>query len=90
MVSETGSSTFRCSTSNWSRLFSGIRIDNYMVPMKHLAVEDLQRKRVLNEALQRPLERPRTIRAIVAGEHQLTLRLVGQLDRDLAVGEQLL
>src|SRR5437763_17222466 len=66
-----------------------IGVDDYVIAMQHLSVEDLHRQRVLHHALDRPLERTRTIRAIVTFSEDHLLRRWRELDRDPAVGQHL-
>ncbi len=67
-----------------------VRPHDDRVAVDELALEHGHRQRILNQPLDRPLERPRAERRIVAflGEH--ALRLGRHLERDLALGEQLL
>jgi hypothetical protein len=60
-------------------------IDFDVVATQNLAVENLDCQRVLNQALDGSFQWASAVRAIVAGEHQLMLRLGAQLDSDVAV-----
>ena len=56
--------------------------------MQHLAVEDLQRQRVLHQLLDGALQRTRSeVRVVAFGEQQFFGR-VGEFERDLALGQQ--
>ena len=56
-------------------------------PAREVALEQPQRERVLEQALDRPLERPRAVGRIPAGLGERLLRGVGQLELEAALGE---
>src|SRR6185437_12322193 len=64
----------------------GFHLD--VISMQDLTVENLDRQRILNEPLNRALERARSVGAFIAGHQQLMPRLTGQLDGDVAVAQQ--
>src|SRR3989454_8428956 len=65
-----------------------IRLHDHVVPVQHLAVQDLQRQRILHQLLDGPLQRTCTeIRVKALGEEQV-FRGIGQLERNLALGQQ--
>src|SRR4051812_9554228 len=53
------------------------------------ALEDLRRQRVLQAALDHPLQRPRAVDRVVAAVGQPLQGLAVELDVDLAIGQQL-
>src|SRR3546814_7101698 len=59
------------------------------VAVLHLAAEEQGRQRVLQRALDHPLQRPRPVDRIVAGLRQPGEGGVVQLDGDLAIRQQL-
>ena len=67
-----------------------VSIELDMVPMQHFAIQNLHRQRVLNQPLDRALQRPRSIRAVVARLRNSWCRAaLRQLQRDLPIGQQL-
>ena len=58
-------------------------------PVGDAAFEDLLGQRVLQLALDHPLQRPRAVDRVVAGIGQPGARRVVDLERDLAIGQQL-
>src|SRR6202023_53772 len=61
-----------------------------MIARQHLALQDLQRQGILNEPLDSPPQRPRTICRIVTLAQKQFLRRGCQLERNLPLHEQLL
>src|SRR6266566_10039866 len=64
-----------------------VRVDADRVALTEVALEQPQRERVLDEPLDRPLQRPRAVRGIPARLRDELLRRVGQLDLQAPVGE---
>src|SRR6476659_9832027 len=63
------------------------RVDTHCVTVRELALEQSQRERVLDQPLQRALERTRTVGRIPAGVGDDLLRVVGELELDAAIGK---
>ena len=66
-----------------------MRVDTDRVALGEVAFEQPQRERVLDQPLERALERPRAVGGIPAGLRDGLLRRVGQLEREAALGEPL-
>ena len=65
-----------------------VGVDDDVVAVQHFAVENLHGQRILHQLLDRALQRARAeIRIVAFGEEQL-FRGVGELERNLAVGQQ--
>src|ERR1700743_1762821 len=64
-------------------------VDDHVISVQRLALEDLDREWVLNQALDRALQRPRTVDRIVTCFEDGLARCIGQLQRDATVGKQL-
>src|SRR6266567_3214947 len=65
-----------------------LRIHHNVVSVENLAVEDLQRQRVLNKFLDCPLQGPRSeVRIVAFGEEQLACR-VSKFERYFAISQQ--
>ena len=62
-------------------------VDADRVAVAEVALEQPQRERVLEQPLDRPLQRPRAVGRIPAGLGEHLLRGVGQLEREPALGE---
>lgn len=60
-------------------------IHNDMIAIEHFPVEDPQREWILDHALDRSLQRTRTVVDVVPLGDQLPLRSVRNLQRDLAL-----
>src|SRR6185312_1807289 len=60
------------------------------VALDEATFQHRHRERVLEQTLDRPLERPRTERSIVALVREVVLRLGSEIDRQLAIGQQLI
>src|SRR5581483_8501800 len=56
--------------------------DHHVVAVQHFAIEDLQRQRILDQLLDRPLQRTRAIRWIVPLREDHVLRRIAQLQAD--------
>src|SRR6516164_2631333 len=65
-----------------------ISIDNHMISMQRFAVENSQRQRILDQLLDRPLQRPRSEAWIEAFAEDPVFRRIRQLERNLAIGQQ--
>src|SRR5574337_223847 len=65
------------------------RVDSHRVALAELSFEKLERKRVLEQPLDRTLERPRAVGGIPARLREDLLRLVRDLELDLALREPL-
>jgi len=63
------------------------RVDADGVAVAEVALQQPQRERVLDEPLDRPLQRPGAVSRIPAGVGERLLRGVGQLERDPPIGE---
>src|SRR6185437_12376779 len=63
-------------------------VDHHVVSMQHLALEDLHRERILHHALNRPLQRPRSVYRIVAGLEDRLPRRLSQFQRDAPIFKQ--
>src|ERR1041384_6135669 len=61
-----GSRLFRRLPLETHGILLSIAIDDHVIAWQHCAFENLQRQRILNEALNSPPERPRTIGRVVA------------------------
>ena len=59
-----------------------------MIAVQNFAVENLQRQRILNQLLDRALQRTRAKVRIVTLREQQIFGRIGQLQRNLAIGEQ--
>ena len=65
-----------------------VGVDDDVIAVENFAVENLQRKRILDKLLNRTFQRTRAeVRVVTLGEEQV-LRRVGEFQRNLAVGEQ--
>src|SRR5689334_5498711 len=69
-----GSRLFRGPTLEMHGLLLCIAIDNHVIVWQHCAFENLQSQRILNEALNSPAERSRTVSRIVAFAQKQFLR----------------
>src|SRR5579864_414781 len=67
--------------------FRHIGIHHHMIAMQHLAFQDLQRQRVLDQPLDRPLQRTRSIGPVIAFQEQQLLGWLRKFDGDLAVSQ---
>ena len=67
-----------------------ICIDSHAIAMQHAAIENPHRQRVLNQPLDRPLQRPSPIRTVIPGFEDRFARRIRQLQRDTPVDQQLL
>ena len=65
------------------------RGDGHRVALLHRPFQDQRRQRVLQAALDHPLQRPRAVGAVVALVRQPFERTAVQLEPDLAIGQQL-
>src|SRR5262249_13383420 len=59
-----------------------VHLDRF--PIVYRALQQLPAQRRFDLLLQGPLQRPRTIRLIIANPHQVSLGLIGQFQRDVA------
>ena len=59
-----------------------------MVAMQHSPIEDLDRQLVLHHPLDGPLQRPRSIGAVIPGFEDRPPRLWRHLERNLTVGQE--
>ena len=64
-------------------------VDLDLVPPRELAHQNLLRQRILDELLDRPLERPRAILLVVAVLHQEVGRRLGEAERELLLRQPL-
>src|SRR5215831_4112691 len=56
-----------------------VRLDNNFITRMNLAIEDLQRQRVLDQPLNRPFHRTRTIRRVEAFSEEQRLRSLREM-----------
>ncbi len=68
--------------------FAQIGVDHHMVALQDLAIENPHGQRVLDHALDRPLQRTSAIRRIVAFSKDQLLRFVRQLNADFPISQQ--
>src|SRR5690242_8847424 len=67
------------------RVFLPVAIHNDVVAGKHRAFENLQRKRILDQALNRPAKRPRAVSRVIALAQEQFFRRRLQLQSDLSL-----
>ena len=65
-----------------------ISISDHMVAVQNAALQNLQRQRVLNQALDGAFQRTRAVGPIIAFEEQQLFGCRRELDGDLAIGQQ--
>src|SRR5713226_9765068 len=80
--------SFRWRALESHRVFLTVAVYAHMISGQHLAFQDLQRQRILNEPLNGSAQRPRPIRRIVAFAQQQLSRRRRQLQRNLPFGEE--
>ncbi len=64
-----------------------VGIHNHMIAMQYFAFQDLQRQGILNQPLDGPFQRTRTISPIIAFQEQQLLGRLRKLNGDLAVSQ---
>src|SRR5579864_1341965 len=65
-----------------------VSVDHDVIPVENFSIENLQGEGILNQLLDRPLQRTRAEVRIVPLREQQFFRAIGQFERDLALGEQ--
>src|ERR1700760_2913702 len=63
-------------------------VDDHVISVQPLAFENLDREWILDQALDRTLQRPRTVDRIVARFEDGLARCIGELQHDAPIGEQ--
>src|SRR5579859_555182 len=83
-----GGRLFRPAAFEPQRFAPAIAIDEHMISRQNLAFQNLHRERILNHPLNRPPQRPRTVRWVVAFTEQEFIRSRRQCQRNLALCEK--
>src|SRR5262245_61217913 len=66
-----------------------VKINDYVLPITHLALQDSPAERRLDLPLNRAFERSRAVIRVIAGAHQMLFGGAGQLDLDVSLGESM-